>query len=211
MTGAFQGSLFDLTGEARPGDPGLSVRRMTLGRGAWVDIRLGWLRGADELFERLLRVVPWRAERRHMYDRVVDVPRLLCFYREGQMLPDPLLGEARDCLNRYYGPESAGGPLATVGLCLYRDGRDSVAWHGDTIGRGRTEDTIVAILSLGTPRTFAVRPRGGGGTALRYDLGHGDLLVMGGSCQRTFEHAVLKTTRPAGPRISVQFRPPGVR
>jgi len=93
---------------------------------------------------------------------------------------------------------------------MYLDGRDSVAWHGDTIGRGATQDTVVAIVSLGAPRALALRPRRGG-PAIRYDLGHGDLLVMGGSCQRTWEHAVPKTTRATGPRISVQFRPRGVR
>ena len=211
MTGAFQGSLFDLADEVRPGTLGASVRRTVLARGAWVDVRPGWLTGSDALFERLLRVVPWRAERRHMYDRVVAVPRLLCFYAEGQVLPDPVLDEARDDLNAHYAREAAGDPLLTAGLCLYRDGRDSVAWHGDTIGRGRTQDTIVAIVSLGTPRTLALRPRGGGGPVLRHELGHGDLLVMGGSCQRTWEHAVPKTTRATGPRISVQFRPRGVR
>ena len=97
-----------------------------------------------------------------------------------------------------------------AGLCLYRDGRDSVAWHGDTTGSGATQDTVVAIVSLGTPRALALRPRRGG-PAIRYDLGHGDLLVMGGSCQRTWEHAIPKTTRATGPRISVQFRPRGVR
>jgi alkylated DNA repair dioxygenase AlkB len=86
-----------------------------------------------------------------------------------------------------------------------------VAWHGDTIGRGRTEDTMVAILSLGTPRPLLLRPRGGGVRPLRFEVGHGDLLVMGGSCQRTWEHAVPKTSQPVGPRISVQFRPRGVR
>src|SRR5215510_9926135 len=81
----------------------------------------------------------------------VDVPRLLCFYDEGQALPDPVLTAARDALGEHYRPE-LGEPLCTAGLCLYRDGRDSVAWHGDTIGRGSTEDTVVAIVSLGTPR-----------------------------------------------------------
>src|SRR5579875_2090956 len=103
-----------------------------------------------------------------------------------------------------------GERFRTVGLCFYRDGRDSVAWHGDTIGRGATEDTMVAIVSLGAPRALLLRRRGGG-RAIRHDLGHGDLLVMGGSCQRTWEHAIPKTARPAGPRISVQFRPAGVR
>jgi alkylated DNA repair dioxygenase AlkB len=85
-----------------------------------------------------------------------------------------------------------------------------VAWHGDRYGRGSREDTMVAILSLGAPRAFGLRPRGGG-ASLRYEIGHGDLLVMGGSCQRTWEHAVPKTAQPVGPRISVQFRPRGVR
>jgi alkylated DNA repair dioxygenase AlkB len=165
--------------------------------------------GAGVLFDRLRQVVPWREERRRMYERVVDVPRLLCFYAEGEQLPDPALDAARRALDEHYQAE-LGEPLVTAGLCLYRDGRDSVAWHGDRIGRGRTEDTVVAILSLGTPRALLLRPRGGG-QALRHDLGHGDLLVMGGSCQRTWEHAVPKTARATGPRISVQFRPRGVR
>jgi alkylated DNA repair dioxygenase AlkB len=143
-----------------------------------------------------------------MYDRVVDVPRLLCFYGEGEALPDPVLALARDTLGDHYRRE-LGEPFTTAGLCLYRDGRDSVAWHGDRFGRGRTEDTMVAILSLGAPRTLALRPSKGG-VARRHEVGHGDLLVMGGSCQRTWEHSVPKTSRPVGPRISVQFRTRGV-
>lgn len=209
MRGTFQGSLLDTSEQPVPGDLPGSVRRTPLPRGAWVDVGPAWLAGADTLFERLLTAVPWRAERRPMYDRVVDVPRLLCFCAEGQPLPDPALQAAMDELSAYYRPE-LGEPLCTAGLCLYRDGRDSVAWHGDTTGRGATQDTIVAILSLGTPRSLLLRPRGGA-TALRHELGHGDLLVMGGSCQRTWEHAVPKTARPTGPRISVQFRARGVR
>jgi alkylated DNA repair dioxygenase AlkB len=98
----------------------------------------------------------------------------------------------------------------SAGLCLYRDGSDSVAWHGDTIGRSSTEDTMVAIVTLGATRVFAMRPRGGG-RSLRLPQGHGDLLVMGGSCQRTWEHAVPKTARPTGRRISIQYRPRDVR
>jgi alkylated DNA repair dioxygenase AlkB len=206
----FQGSLLDADTPETIGALGAAVERVTLTDGAWVDLRRGWVSGADELFARLMESVPWRAERRMMYERVVDVPRLLCFYRDGETLPDPLLAEARATLDRHYGPELA-EPFTTAGLCLYRDGKDSVAWHGDTTGRGSSEDTMVAILSLGTPRTLALRPRGGGAPALRYEVGHGDLLVMGGSCQRTWEHAVPKSARPLGPRISVQFRPRGVR
>ncbi len=210
MNATLQGSLLDLTDEPGPGQLGNTVRRTELAHGAWVDIRPGWLAGADDLFDRLLRVVPWRAERRKMYDRMVDVPRLLSFYAEDQPLPDPMLTQARQALEAHYRPELGEG-FATAGLCLYRDGQDSVAWHGDTIGRGSTQDTVVAILSLGTPRALLLRPLAGGGPTLRHDIGHGDLLVMGGSCQRTWQHSVPKTARPAGPRISVQFRPRGVR
>ncbi|MCW2938766.1 MAG: alpha-ketoglutarate-dependent dioxygenase AlkB [Actinomycetia bacterium] len=209
MTGAFQSSLLDCSDEVVPGPLGSSVRRTVLSGGAWIDVRLGWIAGADTLFERLAETVPWRAEQRQMYDRVVDVPRLQSFYGEGRALPDPALDEARRALDAHYAGE-LGEPFRTAGLCLYRDGRDSVAWHGDTIGRGRTEDTVVAIVSIGTPRALLLRPRGGG-PALRHELGHGDLLVMGGSCQRTWEHAIPKTARALGPRISIQFRPRGVR
>src|SRR5487761_1178191 len=161
MTDSFQASLLDLADEAHPGPLGPAVRRTPLAHGAWVDLRPGWMAGAAELFGRLAAGVPWRAERRHMYDRIVDVPRLLCFYDEDQPLPDPALQEAKAALNAHYAAE-LGEPFRTAGLCLYRDGRDSVAWHGDTIGRGGNEDTMVAIVSLGAPRSLLLRPRGGG-------------------------------------------------
>jgi alkylated DNA repair dioxygenase AlkB len=209
MAAVFQASLLGLDEETAVGPLGSTVRRTHLTRGAWIDVRPGWVTGADELFARLAAAVPWRAERRRMYERVVDVPRLLKFYDEGEPLPDPVLDDALRELNLYYGAE-LGEPFRTAGLCLYRDGRDSVAWHGDTIGRGSTHDTMVAIISVGNPRPLLLRPRGGG-HSIRHDLGHGDLIVMGGSCQRTWEHAVPKTARPTGPRVSIQFRPRDVR
>ena len=214
MTVGYQSSLFDvLTEHSGPelGPLGTTVRRHVLSPGAWVDVRPAWLTGADELFGRLVRDVPWYAERRQMYDRMVDVPRLLKFYGSGEPLPDPALEDARDRLSAHYAGELPEG-FATAGMCYYRDGRDSVAWHGDTIGRSRTEDTMVAILSLGETRRLSLRPRPGvPGASVSFPTGHGDLVVMGGSCQRTWEHAVLKTARPVGPRISIQLRPPGVR
>ena len=209
MSVTLQESLLDLGDEAAPGP--LRPERVPLSRGAWVDVQRGWLAGSASLFTRLAQAVPWRAERRRMYDRTVDVPRLLCFYGEDAPLPDPVLDACRAALNGYYADE-LGEPFVTAGLCFYRDERDSVAWHGDTIGRGSWQDTMVGIVSLGEARPLLLRPRAskGAGT-LRYNLGHGDLVVMGGSCQRTWEHAVPKSARPAGPRISVQFRPRGVR
>ena len=210
MTAAFQGSLLDLLGgsDIEPGP--LRPERVELTLGAWVDVCRGWMRGADALFDHLADVVPWHAERRQMYERMVDVPRLLSFYDEDAALPHPALTRARAALDARYATE-LGEPFRTAGLCYYRDGRDSVAWHGDRIGRGQTEDTMVAIISVGAPRALLLRPRFGSGDTLRYELGHGDLIVMGGSCQRTWDHAVPKTAKPAGPRISIQFRPIGVR
>lgn len=205
---ALQGSLFDQTDEIRLGSLS-GARRTELGAGAWVDHLPGWLTGSDALFERLAADVPWHAERRRMYEREVAVPRLLSYYGAGEKLPHPVLAEAPTTLSRHYADE-LGEPFVTAGLCLYRDGRDSVAWHGDRIGRSATEDTMVAILSVGDPRDLAIRPRDGGPTLLRLPLGHGDLVVMGGSCQRTMEHAVPKSTRAVGPRISIQFRTEGV-
>lgn len=207
-----QASLLDLVDE--PGIGRLSnVARRELSDGAWVDVLPGWLTGAAVLFEHLVTAVPWRAERRYMYERVVDVPRLLSFYDEEDELPHPVLAEARAALSAHYEPE-LGEPFRTAGLCYYRDGRDSVAWHGDRIGRGLLENTMVAIVSIGAPRDLLLRPNGASGASgrhLRFRVGHGDLLVMGGSCQRTWEHAVPKTAKPVGPRVSIQFRPRGVR
>ncbi|MGW2639940.1 alpha-ketoglutarate-dependent dioxygenase AlkB [Streptomyces sp. NPDC001348] len=203
-----QGSLFDQTDELRLGRLD-GLRRTVLSAGAWIDVLPGWLSGADTLFEQLAAEVPWRAEHRKMYDNVVAVPRLLAFYGAADPLPHPTLTEARDALSRHYADE-LGEPFTTAGLCFYRDGRDSVAWHGDRIGRGAHEDTMVAILSVGTPRDLLLRPAHGGGAGIRRPLGHGDLIVMGGSCQRTWQHCIPKTTRATGPRISIQFRPHGV-
>jgi alkylated DNA repair dioxygenase AlkB len=208
VTGAFQASLLDADHEFGLGELDRAAH-MALAHGAWLDVLPGWVRGADALFERLAAGVPWRAERRTMYDRVVAVPRLVSYYGEDRALPDPGLEEARLALDAYY-LRRLGEPLSTAGLCLYRDGRDSVAWHGDISGR-RVSETVVAIVSLGNPRALLLRPRHGGGPVLRYVLGHGDLLVMGGTCQRTWQHAVPKTTRETGPRISVQYRPAGIR
>ncbi|MGD7707587.1 alpha-ketoglutarate-dependent dioxygenase AlkB [Microlunatus sp. Y2014] len=202
-----QGSLLEVA-DAELEPYGRQVPRTRLSPGAWVDLRPAWLVGGD-LFRALVDDVPWRAERREMYDRVVDVPRLTKFYAEGEPLPHPMLATAMAELTEHYRAE-LGEPFVTAGCCYYRDGRDSVAWHGDTIGRSRTTDTMVAICSLGADRKLMLRPRGGG-PSRSFVLGHGDVLVMGGNCQRTWEHCVPKSSRPIGPRISVQYRVRGVR
>jgi alkylated DNA repair dioxygenase AlkB len=169
--------------------------RRELGSGAWYDVVEGWVSGADRLFANLVERAPWAAHERPMYDRTVVEPRLTTRVWATPPAPLPAMAES---LSRHYGCD-----LSTVSVNLYRDGRDSVAWHGDRVGRRRAE-TVVAIVSLGSPRRFLLR-RIGGGRSLRLNPAAGDLLVLGGTCQRTWQHSVPKCAH-AGPRISVMFR-----
>jgi alkylated DNA repair dioxygenase AlkB len=195
----WQPTLLDL-GEATAFDPSFDgARRRFLGQGAWVDVVPGWVRGADALFEDVLAAGDWKHRTRTMWEKVVDEPRLSTGGWDDPPAPLPAMAEA---LSGRYGLD-----LGAVSANLYRDGTDSVAWHGDTSGR-RRETTVVAIVSLGEPRRFLLRPKGGG-PSIRYTPAHGDLVVLGGTCQRTFDHAVPKCAS-AGSRISVMFREPGV-
>lgn len=171
------------------------VEHRDLGSGAWCDLLAGWVTGDSALFEAVADAAPWAEHERPMYDRTVVEPRLTT--RVWDDPPDPLPGMAA-ALSRRYGCD-----LSTISANLYRDGRDSVAWHGDRVGRRRSQ-TVVAIVSLGAPRRFLLRPVGGG-PSLRLTPGSGDLLVLGGTCQRTWQHAVPKCAS-AGPRISIMFR-----
>lgn len=191
----FQPTLLDVGAEPSV-DPGLEgARRRFLGAGAWVDWVPAWVRGADALYETSLAQAPWASHERPMYDRMVVEPRLTT--GRWKCLPPPVPAMA-DALSVRYGTD-----LSVVTANLYRDGADSVAWHGDRVGRDRAT-TVVAIVSLGATRRFLLRPAGGG-PSVRFTPGHGDLLVMGGTCQRTFEHSVPKQAA-AGARISIMFR-----
>jgi alkylated DNA repair dioxygenase AlkB len=200
-----QPSLFGSLGELGVAELGAAVERRPLSDGAWVDLRPTFVTAADELFDALAHVVPWQEEKMHIYDSTVRVPRLLARYPQGEALPHPVLDEVRSALNAHYAKE-LGEPFVSAGLCLYRDGSDSVAWHGDRVARESPRDTMVAIVSLGAIRPFGLRPKSGG-PGLRISGGHGDLLVMGGSCQRTWLHSIPKVTGCLGARISIQFRP----
>ena len=174
-------------------------RRHVLAEEAWVDHVPGWCGGADVLFAELLQDTPWSGREVRMYDRVLPEPRLTHRWHldHGPAPPATLTAMARIIGGRY------GVQLTQVGVNLYRDGADSVAWHGDRVARELPE-ALVALVSLGAVRPFRLRPAAGG-QSLAFLPGPGDLLVMGGSCQRTWQHSVPKV-RSAGPRISVQFR-----
>ena len=171
------------------------AERRELGSGAWLELVPGWARGADELFDLVLDTATWQESERPMYDRVVAVPRL---YTGPWPDAPAIVRDMAAALARRYGTT-----LDAVSANLYRDGNDSVAWHGDRVGRHRTHSTV-AILTLGEARRFLLRPKGGGGS-IAYDPAPGDLLVLGGTCQATWEHCVPKRAH-AGPRISVMFR-----
>jgi alkylated DNA repair dioxygenase AlkB len=197
---AWQPSLLDATADGVELDAGFGgVQRRELGDGAWIDHGPGWCRGADDLFARLLAATPWAGREVRMYDRVLPEPRLTHRWRldDGPAPPVELQEMARVLSDRY------GVEFTQVGANLYRDGSDSVAWHGDRVARDLPE-AIVALVSLGAVRPFRLRPTGGG-ASVGYLPGPGDLLVMGGSCQRTWQHSVPKT-RSVGPRASIQFR-----
>jgi alkylated DNA repair dioxygenase AlkB len=192
----FQRSLF---ADASPRcDPTLrGLQRTDLGSGAWIDQLPEWVLGHEALLEALWTTMSWQAHRRGMYDRVVDVPRLVASWPEDGP-GHPLVPELVSALSRHYGR-----PLPGISFAAYRDGRDSVAFHGDRLGPAR-EDAIVAIIALGARRRFLLRPVGGG-RSRAFDFGGGDLLVMGGTCQQTWEHAVPKVAH-ADLRISIQLR-----
>jgi len=195
MALAWQGSIFG--GAPEPDASFRRLERTALARGAWLDHAPGWLAGSDALFAELLDTAPWQQRQRVLWEKVVDEPRLTAWWRDDDGLPAVVPGIRRLLSERY------AVAFDSVGCNLYRDGRDSVAWHGDTVRKAMAEPTV-AIVSLGEPRRFLIRPRGGG-PSRRYDLGGGDLLVMGGTCQHTWEHTVPKVAA-AGPRLSVTFR-----
>jgi alkylated DNA repair dioxygenase AlkB len=188
-----------LLGRARPSiDLALrGVTRVPLTEGAWVDRLPGWVQGHSTLFDELLSRLEWHTAEQAMYDQVVATPRLLAT-ADLETPPVPLLATIADVLSVRYATR-----FDSAHLAWYRDGRDSVAWHTDRDGRDRSE-SLTAIVSLGEPRRFLLRPKKKG-RSVRFTAGWGDLLIMGGSCQRTWEHSVPKA-RSAGPRISVMFR-----
>ena len=198
-----QGSLFD-GGRDAPVEPDTSfsqLRRVQLDERSWVEHAPGWLGGADELFGKLLEAGRFEQRRVRMYDSTVPEPRLTAGWSTdaaAEDVPEPLRRISAALSSRY------GVAFDQVWVNLYRDGRDSVAWHGDR-NRHTHRDPLVATVSLGACRRFLLRPRGGR-TTLELRLGAGHLVVMGGACQHDWEHTVPKEAAAVGARISVTLR-----
>ena len=201
MTGiGLQGSLFD-GGQPAVDEGFAGLRRIALDDRSWVDHEPGWLAGSDELFAELVATGRFAQRTVEMYERRVPEPRLTAGWTTdatSDELPAPLRDVA-DALSRRYGVA-----FDRIWVNLYRDGRDSVAWHGDR-NRHSHRDPLVATVSLGARRRFLLRPVGGR-PQLELHPGHGDLVVMGGACQHEWEHTVPKDARAVGPRMSITLR-----
>lgn len=155
---------------------------------------------AQAWFEVLRERVAWQAMRRPMYDRVVDVPRLVCAYR----LEDPATPAPLDEIAARVSA-ALGAPFNTVGLNHYRDGRDSVAPHNDKL-HTLVPGHPIAVLSLGAPRRMTIRRKQPPRPPIHIDLEPGSLLVMSHASQFHYDHGVPKVRGPVGPRISLAFR-----
>jgi alkylated DNA repair dioxygenase AlkB len=160
---------------------------------------------AQAWFAELRTSVDWKSERRQMYDREVDVPRLTAHFHLGRVgagaaiLPGAIQDAARHVIAK------TGVPFNSVGLNLYRDGRDSVAPHNDHLNviiKGHP----IGLLSLGATRRMTIRAKQPPRRALHVDLEHGSLLMMSYATQLHYTHGVPKTAEPVGERISLAFR-----
>jgi alkylated DNA repair dioxygenase AlkB len=194
---AWQSSLFD---EQRAPFAFDGVRRVQLDENSWVDIVTSWLPGHAELFDLLHEAAPWQQRERHMYDKRVLEPRLVAAWSGAELadLPDQLKDVRRAVSDRYH------VEFDSVLVNLYRDGRDGVAWHGDTV-RKRLPETVVVTVGLGERRRFLLRRGTSGPVIHELESGAGDLIVMGGRCQHDWQHTVPKSSR-AGARMSVTMR-----
>jgi alkylated DNA repair dioxygenase AlkB len=201
----YQGSLF---GTLSPtfDDRFSEARRVDLDATSWVEHAPGWLRGSDGVFDELVEVLPLRQRTGvRMFDQIVDEPRLSAWWGAESRRPEPLplLRDMRLVLADRFGE-----PFDSIGFNLYRDGDDSVAWHGDR-HRHVVTNPVIAIVSVGAPRPLRLRQRrdqGGRGPSLGWSLGNGDLFVMGGACQHDWEHTVPKVRSTTGARLSITFR-----
>jgi len=195
--GAIQLSLLERALPAPKVDPAFrELHRKDLGEGAWVDYAPRWLLGDTQVYDVLLERSEWSEGRRLMYERFVDVPRLM-----GKLPEDgghAIVHDVADILSRRYDAR-----FDALSVALYRHGRDSVAWHADKGLRDQPESTL-ALVSLGEPRPFRLRPVGGG-SSIGFSCGWGDLVVLGGTIQRHWEHAIPKV-KHAGPRMVLMLR-----
>jgi alkylated DNA repair dioxygenase AlkB len=183
----------------------------------WIDIRDGGRllydptfyppQEADALFAWLRAEVPWRQET----VRGNPLPRLNAWFADAGLrysysglshLGAGWLAELAEVKRR--AEAASGAAFNSLLLNRYRDGNDSIGPHTDAepeLG----ENPVVATVSFGSERDFVLRHRKAK-ESLTYRVGHGSLLVMGGTSQHHWLHAIPKTAEPVGERISLTFR-----
>ena len=166
---------------------------------------------AQTYFSTLREGVDWHAQRRVMYEREVDVPRLTAHFRLDVPASDAVsegISAAAMTVLREAAAHVATAlqtPFNSVGLNFYRDGNDSVAPHSDRLQELVAGEPI-ALVSLGAPRRMLIRSKRAGERAVPIDLGAGSLLVMSHATQLHYTHGIAKTRIAVGPRISVALR-----
>ena len=175
-----------------------TATRIQLDDTSWVDHVQGWLAGDDELMDLLMREADWEQRSRWMYTRVVEEPRLTAEYPVIADAPHPVLHYLTRVLSEHYGQ-----PYARLWMNWYRDNSDGTGWHADR-PQNKLDTTVIPVLSLGATRRFLIRPAAGGPSTPVVTRG-GDLVVMGGRCQKDYEHMVPKQKQAAGPRLSLNF------
>jgi alkylated DNA repair dioxygenase AlkB len=175
-----------------------AATRIQLDDTSWVDHIPGWLAGDGELMEALMTQAAWEQRSRWMYTRMVTEPRLTAEYPVIADAPLPVLHYLTGVLSAQYGR-----PYARLWMNWYRDNDDGTGWHADRPA-DKHDEAVIPVLSLGATRRFLIRPEGGGRSTAIVTHG-GDLVVMGGRCQRDYQHSVPKQKQPAGARLSLNF------
>jgi alkylated DNA repair dioxygenase AlkB len=175
-----------------------TATRIQLDETSWLDHVPGWLGGDEDLMAVLMADAVWEQRSRWMYTRMVEEPRLTAEYPIVADAPQPVLRYLTSTLSAHYDRR-----FGRLWMNWYRDNRDGTGWHADRLAK-QQDEAIIPVLSLGTTRRFLIRPLRGGASTTIVTHG-GDLVVMGGRCQRDYQHSVPKQKHPAGARISLNF------
>lgn len=177
-----------------------AAERIQLDETSWITYVPGWLSGDDTLMRHLMTHAPWEQRSRWMYNRVVQEPRLTAEYPVIAEAPHPVLRYLTDELSEHFGVA-----YSRLWMNWYRDNEDGTSWHADR-PVNKLDEVVIPVLSLGATRRFLIKPDGGGRSTVIVTHG-GDLVVMGGRCQKDYKHSVPKQRAAAGPRLSLNFSP----
>jgi alkylated DNA repair dioxygenase AlkB len=181
-----------------------TASRIQLDQTSWIDYVPGWLAGDGALMSMLMDEADWQQRSRWMYTRVVAEPRLTAEYPLIADAPQPVLRYLAEVMSAHYRRR-----YTRLWMNWYRDNTDGTGWHADRPAN-KLDEAVIPVLSLGAPRRFLIRPAAGGPSRTLTVHG-GDLVVMGGRCQKDYQHSVPKQRRPAGARLSLNFSVPADR